>query len=62
MNRSERAFERLVKATAHYVEVHGGTVVVAGDIGVIHLPESEYNWHLAIKCTGNKPHKPAEAP
>lgn len=62
MSRSERAFERLVKAVAHYVEVHGGSVAVAGEVGVIHWPgDSDFNWHLAVKCTGRKPNK-REAP
>lgn len=51
-----RAVDNLYKAAAKYVELRGGSILVAGGVQVIKFPESlKYNWTLGIPCTGNPP-------
>jgi len=52
----DRAINNLYKAAAKYVELRGGSILVAGGVQVIKFPESlKYNWTLSIPCTGNLP-------
>lgn len=56
MIRKSDGFERLYKAILQYVKANGGTVVAIGGVEVQHWPgEPEYNFRLAIRCTGKRP-------
>lgn len=55
-SRISRATDGLYKAIAKYVEVHGGSVVVAGDIQIAHdASDLKYNWTISARCTGRPP-------
>ena len=52
----DRAVDNLYKAAAKYIELRGGSILVAGGVQVIKYPGSlKYNWTLGIPCTGNPP-------
>jgi len=53
---AKRDVMRLYKAVSNYVEKAGGRVVVAGGIQIQTWPtDKEYQFTVAIKCTGRKP-------
>ena len=46
----------LYNAVQQYVKANGGSVVAIGGVEVQHWPgEPEYNFRLAIRCTGKRP-------
>jgi hypothetical protein len=52
------ATDRLLRAAGKYLEVCGGTAIVAGPISIISWPgELRTNFMLAIKIFGRKPEK-----
>ena len=53
---ADDGYLRLYRAVAKYVEDHGGKVIVCGGIQIQEWPDdAEYNFSIAIKCTGRKP-------
>lgn len=53
--RQEKATMRLYKAVQHYLEVHGGSAVVAAGVEVQQYPDETFNFRLAVKVTGKLP-------
>ena len=50
------AISRLYRAVLRYVESKGGKLLVIGGIQVQRWPEDgEYNFRIAVKCTGSMP-------
>lgn len=47
--------DKLYDAVVKYIESKGGRVIVIGGVEIQQFPENDFNYKLAIRCTGKKP-------
>lgn len=57
--KDDDASVKLLKAVGEWVKSKGGEVLVAGGISIQSWPgEGDFNFHVAVKCTGRRPASP----
>jgi hypothetical protein len=51
-----KPIDQLYRAIIRYVESHKGKIVVIGGVEVQECPgDAQFNFRIAIRCTGRKP-------